>query len=201
MSNSITKQITYFEKPGKENTEKVIELAIERLKEGDIKKVVVATSSGETGLKFIKALEGQKNIQVIPVVVNAGSRFAGASEREDNEKEFKKRGIRYVQSVQAFSGIERAINKRWGTAGPVMLISDALRIACEGFKVGIEVTVMAADAGFVSPDETVMAVAGTSRGTDTILIVKPAYSNQFFDFAVREIICKPFTEGVKHEPR
>ena len=201
MSNSITKQITYFEKPGKENTEKVIKLAIERLKEGDIKKIVVASSSGETALKFIKALEEQKNVQIVPVVVNAGSKYAGTSEREENEKEFKKRGVRYVQGVQAFSGIERAINKRWGTAGPVMLISDALRILCEGFKVSIEVTIMAADAGFISPSETVMVVAGTSRGADTILIVRPVYSNQFFDFAVREIICKPLVEGVKHEPR
>jgi len=69
-------------------------------------------------------------------------------------------GIKYIQGIQAFSGIERAIKERWNTAGPVMILSDALRISGDGFKVGIEIAVMAADAGFVSPDEYVMTIAG-----------------------------------------
>lgn len=202
MNNFKTKDITYFEKPGKENTDKAIELAIKRLKEGDIKKVVIASSFGETSLKFIEAIKKEKqDVQVIPVLTNAGSKFAGTSEQEDNKRELKKRGIRYIQGIQAFSGIERAINKRWGTVGPVMLISDALRLISEGVKVSIEVTTMATDAGFVSPNEMVMSIAGTSRGADTVVILKPSYSHKFFDFAVREIVCKPLVEGVKHEAR
>jgi len=200
MINFKTKKIIYFEKPGKENTEKAVQLAVEREKEGDIRKVVVASASGETGLKVTKAFEG-KNIEVIPVVLNAGSRFSGSIEWQNNKKEFEEKGIKYVQGIQTFSGVERAIKERWQTAGPVMILSDALRITGEGFKVGIEVAVMAADAGFVSPDEIVMTIAGTSRGADTVLIVKPAYSHKFFDFAVREIVCKPFVEGIKHEAR
>ena len=194
------KQVVYFEQSGKGNTEEAIKLAVERAQGGDIKKVVVATSSGETGLKVIKAFKGTK-VAVIPVTLNAGSSFSGSTEWEKNKKELEKLGIRYIQGIQTFSGVERAIRERWGTAGPVMVLSDALRIAGEGFKVGIEVAVMAADAGFVSPNETVMTIAGTSRGADTVLIVKPAYSHKFFDFAVREIVCKPLTEGVKHEAR
>lgn len=200
MTNSETKQITYFKKPGMENTEDAIQLAVKRAEEGDVKKIVVATSSGETGLNVIKAFKG-KNIQIIPVVLNAGSKFSGSKEWENNRNEFEKEGIKFVQGIQTFSGVERAVKERWNTAGPVLVLSDALRIPGEGFKVCIEVTVMAADAGFVSPDEVVLAIAGTSMGADTVLIVKPAYSHKFFDFAVREIICKPLVEGVKHEAR
>jgi len=200
MTNSETKQITYFKKPGIENTDKAIQLAVKRVEEGDIRKIVVATSSGETGLKVIKSFAG-KDIQIIPVVLNAGSKFSGSTDWKNNRKEFEKAGIKFVQGIQTFSGVERAIKDRWNTAGPVMILSDALRIPGEGFKVGIEVAVMAADAGFVSPDENVMTIAGTSRGADTVLIVKPAYSHNFFDFAVREIICKPLVEGIKHEAR
>lgn len=195
-----TKQVVYFEQPGKQNTGKAIKLAVERVKEGDIKEVVVATSSGETGLKVIKAFKGTK-VVVIPVTLNAGSSFSGSIEWEKNKKELEKLGIRYIQGIQTFSGVERAIKERWGTAGPVMVLSDALRISGEGFKVGIEVAVMATDAGLVSPDEIIMTITGTSCGADTVLIVKPAYSYKFFDFAVREIVCKPLTEGVKHEAR
>ena len=200
MADFETKEIIYFKKAGLENTDKAIALAVKRGKEGNIKKVVVATSSGDTGLKVIKAFERTK-IQVIPVGLNAGSKYSGSSEWQDNKNEFEKLGIRYVQGIQTFSGVERAIKKRWDTGGPVMVLSDGLRIPCEGFKVGIEVTVMAADSGFVSPDEYVLCIAGTSRGADTVLVVKPAYSNEFFDFAVREIVCKPLTDGIKHGAR
>jgi len=192
MNKFKTKEITYFETPGKENTGKTIELAIKRLKEGDIKKVVIASSSGETNLKLIKALEQDKNdVQVIPVLTNAGSKYSGTDEQENNKKELDEKGIKYIRGIQAFSGIERAVNARWGTVGPAMLISDALRLISEGVKVSIEVTAMATDAGLVSPEEIVMAIAGTSRGADTVVILKPSYSHKFFDFAVREIICKP----------
>jgi hypothetical protein len=82
-----------------------------------------------------------------------------------------------------------------------MILSDVLRLPGEGFKVAIEIAVMATDAGFVSPDEIIMSIAGTERGADTVLIVKPAYSHKFFDLAVREIVCKPLVEGVKHEAK
>ena len=191
------REIVYFKKVGVENTNKAVALAVERCKEGDIGKVVVATSSGGTGLKVIRAFEGT-NIAVIPVGLNAGSKYSGSPELEDNKREFEKFGVRYVQGVLALSGVERAVKKRWDTAGPVLVLADGLRIPCEGFKVGIEVTVMAADAGRVSPDEYVLCIAGTGRGADTVMVVKPAYSSEFFDFAVREIVCKPLTDGIKH---
>ena len=200
MDNFLTKQIVYFKKSGRDNTNEAIKLAIKRAKEGEVKKVVVATSSGETGLKVIRAFQGI-NIKVIPVTLNSGSNFSGSTEWEHNKKEFEKMGISYVRGIQAFSGVERAIKERWGTAGPVMILSDALRLSGDGFKVGVEVAVMATDAGFISPEETVMTIAGTGRGADTVLIVKSSYSHKFFDFAVREIVCKPFVEGVKHEAR
>ena len=200
MADFETKQITYFRKPGKKNTDRAIKLAVKRCEEGDIRKVVVASSSGETGLRVIEAFKG-KNVQVIPVVLNAGSKYSGLKEWEENKKQFEKLGIKYIQGIQAFSGVERAINERWKTAGPVMVVSDALRLPGEGFKVGIEVVLMAADAGLVSPNEKVVTIAGSSRGADTIMVVKPAYSHMFFDFAVREIVCKPLVEGVKHDAK
>lgn len=196
----IEKKIIYFENTGKENTKDTIDAACKRCKEGDINKVVVATSSGDTGLKVIKALKGTK-IQTIPVGLSAASAYSDTPELLNNKKEFEKLGIRYIQGTLALSGVERAIKKRWDTAGPVMVLADGLKIPCEGFKVGIEVTIMATDAGFVSPDENVLCIAGTGRGADTVMVVKPAYSNNFFDFAVREIICKPMTDGKKHPAR
>ncbi len=201
MSDSITKKITYFSKTCAENTGKAIELALERAREGDIRKVVIATSSGDTGLKAYEAFK-DTDIEVIPVLLNAGSKYsAPGGGWTKNKSRYDKLGLKYIQGIQAFSGVERAVNARWGTVGPALLMSDALRIPCEGFKVCVEVTLMAADSGFVVPDEKVIAIAGTGRGADTVMVVKPAYSGQFFDFAVNEILCKPIVSGIKHEAK
>ncbi len=87
------------------------------------------------------------------------------------------------------------------TAGPVMLISDTLRIFSEGVKVGIEIALMACDSGKISPRDKTLTISGTSKGADTVMVVKPSYSHSFFNFSVKEIICKPITDGVTHEAR
>ena len=48
------KKITYFEKPGPQNTEKTISAAKDRADEIGIKDVVVATNHGKTALKTME---------------------------------------------------------------------------------------------------------------------------------------------------
>ena len=54
----VEKIVAYFEAPGLENAEDVIRAVGKRVEEGDIKTVIVASTSGATGLKFAKALKG-----------------------------------------------------------------------------------------------------------------------------------------------
>jgi len=37
----------------------------------------------------------------------------------------------------------------------------------------------------------VIAIAGASQGADTAIVAKPAYSTNFFDLKIREIIAMP----------
>jgi hypothetical protein len=52
---------------------------------------------------------------------------------------------------------------------------------------------MAADAGLISADKDVVAVAGTGRGAgaDTALRIKPANAARLFELRIRELIAKP----------
>ena len=50
---------------------------------------------------------------------------------------------------------------------------------------------MAADAGLVRTNEEIVAIAGTGRGADTAVVLRPANAQNFFDLRVLEIICKP----------
>jgi hypothetical protein len=80
---------------------------------------------------------------------------------------------------------------KWNTIEPLELIADALRIFGDGAKVCAEIVIMAADAGLIPIDKQVIAIAGSSSGADTALVVSPAHANNFFKLTVREIICKP----------
>jgi hypothetical protein len=50
---------------------------------------------------------------------------------------------------------------------------------------------IAADAGLISADKDVVAVAGTGRGADTALRIKPANAARLFELRIRELIAKP----------
>ena len=64
-----------------------------------------------------------------------------------------------------------------------------LRMLGQGVKVGLEMSCMAADRGWVRTDEEIMTVAGTGSGADTALIIRASWD--FSDTYISEIICKP----------
>jgi hypothetical protein len=71
------------------------------------------------------------------------------------------------------------------------IIADTLRIFGQGMKVVCEISMMAADSGLVHTDEDVIAIAGSSQGADTAVVLKPVNTHNFFDLKIREILCKP----------
>ena len=74
------------------------------------------------------------------------------------------------------------------------LVARVLRLFSSGVKVGLETTVMAADAGVIPVNKDIIAIAGTHRGADTALLLKPAYSTNFFDIDIHEVIAKPYSK-------
>jgi hypothetical protein len=72
-----------------------------------------------------------------------------------------------------------------------VIIANTLRLMGQGMKVAVEISVMAADAGLVRTDEDIIAIGGSGRGADYAVVLKPVYSNDFFDLKIKEILCKP----------
>ncbi len=183
-------KITYFDNPGKENTDAVLEIVRKRAKELDIKTVVIASYRGYTALRAVEILSGLR------VIVIAGFRditqenlAEGISEADRKHIE-SKGGTVYV-ATHLFSGLNRAMSKKFGTAVIGDMVAALLRIFGTGIKVAIECTAMAADAGLVRTDEDAIAVGGTHSGADAAIVIRPANSQDFFDLKVREILCKP----------
>ena len=55
-------------------------------------------------------------------------------------------------------------------------------------KVNVEVTIKAADAGFVMPREHVISVAGSHEGLDTSIVLEAQDSARILDIRTREVI-------------
>lgn len=187
--NSVERKTVYFESAGQHNTNAVLKLAKEYAEAEGIRNVVVASTTGKTGVKAAKMFKG---FDVVVVTHHVGFREPGVHElRDDFRQQILKRGARVLTSTHALSSVERAVRKRFETLQPLELIANALRLVCEGTKVCVEIVVMAADAGLIPVDRDVIAIAGTGRGADTALVMKPANASTFFDLRVREIIAKP----------
>lgn len=189
-------RIHYFDSPGKQNTEKVVELAVKRARDRKIKSIVVASGTGRTAV-MVAERAGKKGIQTVVVTGAYGFSKKGEWEmKKSNEEKLRRAGVPIVSATHALSGVERSITKKIGGASRVEAVAEALRsLFGQGMKVCIEISIMAADAGEISCDDDaeIIAIAGTDEGADTAVIIRPSNANTFFDLQVREIIAMPRT--------
>jgi len=179
----------YFENTGAENTEAVLQVVCRRADELGIKKVVVASNTGNSA---VKALDILKGIKVIAVTHVTGFREPNVQEfKEENRKKIESQDGAVLTAAHAFAGISIAVRNKYQMPGLGLIIADTLRIFGQGTKVACEVAMMATDAGLVRTDEDIISIGGTNGGSDTALLVTPANTHRFFELKVREILCKP----------
>ena len=74
---------------------------------------------------------------------------------------------------------------------PLNIVADTLRMFSHGVKVCVEISVMAAEHGCISPDEEVVAIAGSHHGADTAVVLQPAYAADMFRTRIRQLLCMP----------
>lgn len=183
--------VTYFDHRGKVNTSKVLELARKRAEELNIRQIVVPSTGGATGEEAIGALTG---FDVVVVTHSSGYGGPGSQEMPAEVRAgIEAKGGRVLTTTHAFGGVGRSVRKKFDTWQVEEIIAQTLKRFGEGTKVAIEVSLMAADAGLVSPADEVIACGGTGHGLDTALVLKPTHAQTFFDIEVLEVICKPRT--------
>ena len=170
------KPCRYFERPGAKNTEAVLEAVSRRLDEGDVRTVVVASTSGKTGLSFVKALREKARVVVVSYErirpkIREEMLSSGGVVIEEADLPLHKRGMDKIRS--------------------------ALYMLGQGLKVAVEVILIAVDEGVVKPKQEVIGVGGTEKGADTAIVAKAASSKDMLgpDFRkrleIREILAMP----------
>jgi hypothetical protein len=179
----------YFEKAGKENTQKTLQIAKEEALKRGIDHIVVASTFGETALAASEILRGT-GIKLVVVTHNTGIREPNLQTFDPEIKnKIENMGGKVHTGTMVLRGLGTALKER-GSPSYEQIVADTLRIFGQGTKVMVEIVAMSADAGYI-PFSDVIAVAGTGRGADTAAIIKANSSNRFFDIKLREYLVKP----------
>lgn len=184
------RQVEYFEKAGKENTRACLEIVKSLVAEGH-EDLVVATTTGETGVLFAEEFAGQ-GLNLVVVTHSAG--FKGQNQNEllpEKKDAIIKTGAKIYTGTILTHSIETGLAQKFNGSYPTLLIAQTLRRLGEGVKVCCEIAMEGCDAGLLPENEAVVAVAGSSWGADTVCIIKSACSKRFLDLKVMEILCKP----------
>jgi hypothetical protein len=187
--NTMEIKVTFFEKPGYENTEETLHIARKRAEELGIQTVVVASSRGNTAVQAVEVFSG---LRVVVVSLHTGMGEPNVQRfTEENRKIVESKGATILTTTHAFAGVSRAMRLKFDTLAIGEIIANVLRVFGQGMKVVCEIALMAADSGLVDVNEDIIVIGGSGGGADTAVVLKPVNAHRFFDLKVREILCKP----------
>lgn len=178
-----------FPEKGPANTAEVVRLAVAAARERKIAHLVVASCTGATARLF---LPHGKDLNLVVVTHAVG--FAGPGEDEmpaATRAELAAAGCRLVTAAHVLSGAERGLSTKFGGVYPVEIIAHTLRMFGQGVKVGVEIAVMALDAGAIPHGREIVAVGGSGEGADTAVVIRPAHANAILETRIVEIVCMP----------
>ena len=186
---SIETTTVYVEQGGPQNTDDTLRLARMRAEALGVRNVVVASYSGETGVKASELFK-DRNLVVAAGVVG----FREPNEvamRDEHKSNIERNGGRVFFSGHAFGMLGRAVHRKFGAIQVDEVIAHVLRLFSAGVKVGCEIASMAVDSGLIKAGEETIAIAGSAKGADSAIVLRPSNTHTFFDTRILEIICKP----------
>lgn len=183
------RETVYFEEGGSEHTDMTLDLARKAAGELGIKKVVVASTSGETGVKAAEVFGGS-DVKLVVVGHQTGFPVAGKNRfRPQNRERIEALGAEVNLGSDVLTNSIRQ-RQRLGHS-PLSLVTQALIMM--RVKVNVEVVAKAADAGQVEPGELVISVSGSHEGADTAVVFEAQDSSNILGIRPREIIAMPLS--------
>ncbi len=202
MSEVVKREVYYFNKPGEQNTDLVVEAVVRRLEAGGITKVIVATTSGETGVKFARSLRGKAELVCVS---EAPYRHEAWGEKwpclqEGYKEELKKLGAVVVDQAPYVFHSSVLESSLWGSLSPEQLVKETLYSFGQGLKVAVEVALIAVSCGYVTPYEDVIGVGGSGKGADTAIVLRATYPATMFTkeankrLEIKEILAMPISK-------
>jgi hypothetical protein len=169
------RRVFFFDGSGPQNTRHVLLAVRDRLKQGDIAKVLVASESGRLALEVKDAFPDNT---VICVTYDKYTRSKHNKPRL-MKKELEKRGATVVNSIREPISRQLAFRNWWVKKTVKMSGEEAdlfwMTLICvggHGFRTAVESVFMAVEAGTVDIGERVVSMAGTGWGADSAIVMK-----------------------------
>ena len=197
---NVSRPCVYFEKPGRHNTDQVVQVVVQRLAAGDLDTVVVASTTGYTATRFADALQGRDGITLISVAETPLIREWGAEYpclKPEARQDLERRGVIVADKIPYLLHSSVLDYSQWKVPTPEEILRETLYAFGQGLKVAVEVVLIAVASGFLEPFQEVVAVGGTSRGADTAVVLNATFPNHVFSqdtakrLKIREVLCKP----------
>ncbi|MFO7996951.1 MAG: pyruvate kinase alpha/beta domain-containing protein [Dehalococcoidia bacterium] len=201
MGKMSKRQVYYFDEPGEENTQWVIEAVSQRLELGGVRKVVVASTSGETAVEFARSLKDRAELICVseaPYRREWGEEWPCV--KQEFGRELETLGVTVIDKVPYVfhdSVLEAA---RISGAFPEQVVKETLYSFGQGMKVAVEVALIGVSCGYLAPYEDVIGVGGSGKGADTAIVLRATYPASLFDrdpakrLEIREIIAMPISK-------
>lgn len=164
-------KVAYFESGGEQNTEATLQLAKQYALEHQIKKVVVASTRGNTA-RTAYELFSDTPIKLISVGHGRGA--------------YDSNIVSLLESKEYSAIFDDDIEAEYDSA----IFRKFSRI-CIGAKVAVQCVQIAANVDLLDDDEEVVSVGGTGRGADTAIVIQAAKSDRFGDREIQKILCRP----------
>jgi len=111
--DQMEKKILYFEKPGPENTDKLLQLAKERADELGITDLVVATTHGGTALRAFEAF-ASPGLNLVAVTISEGYKDRGWCITEQERRILEEKGIKVLTATHTLGdGVASAFAEKY----------------------------------------------------------------------------------------
>lgn len=182
------RQVEYFDQAGLVNTERCLHVVEDLITV--YQDVVVASTSGQTGLKFAQRLGRKSNLIVVTHAFGTSQKNEIEISSEMRQK-IEESGGKVFTGTILTSSLEKSLVTQFKGVYPTVIIAETLRRFGQGMKVCAEIVMEACDAGLIKEGEDVVAVAGTNSGSDTVCIIQSTCSRRFLDLKIKEILAKP----------
>ena len=201
MRKMVKRQVYYFDEPGEENTQLVIQAVSQRLAASGIGKVIIASTSGETAVEFAHSLGDTAELVCIS---EAPYRRELSEEwpclQQEFGQELERLGVAIIDTAPYVFQNSVLEGAAWSGDSPERLVKETLYSFGQGMKVAVEVALIGVSCGYVTPYEDVIAVGGSGKGADTAIVLRATYPACMFSkdpakrLEIKEIIAMPVSK-------
>lgn len=191
-------QISYLIGEKCEVTKKVLKISFSKAEEMGLNKIIIPSTTGYSAQIALELVPD--SIELIIVTHVTGYIKQGENEFDPQLRtKIEKSKHKILTTTHLFKGINSYFQNKYRGSYDSIAFADGLRMVCQGIKVIVEISTMAADANMVSTRNWTVVCGGSHRGLNSSCLVKPCNSTDMSKFKLGMILALPQNEELMKE--